>query len=375
MNEGPRPMQPEDYGQVMAVLERAYGMPEHHWLAQYPGMARDRFVWEDHFVICEDERVVSHAALYPRTLVVDGCDIPLGGVGSVATDPDFQGRGHFTRVMQHLSDVMRDRGIPLAVLWGRTSRYRHFGYERAGRRMVFRLSGKQASAAGAAVGSVRGLRPHDDLAWTLAAYSREPLRIARSSSEQLERLTGGASQTWVTGGEGARAYVVLEDGRALECAGDPEGALSVLAYLRDRYNEAGFEVVTPYRDGPVVRGLFDLGAAWRVETIGMFAITDLPRLLLAFAPQLQARALAAELPHGSLTLLNRDTGERATITYEGQVRVDASTAGDPLALSASELTRLLLGPTLERRGRHAAEQRLLDGLFPVDLFIHPLDSV
>jgi len=369
-------MRPEEYDQVMAVLERAFGLPKHHWLAQYPGTARDRLVWEDHFVICEEGRVVCHAALYPRTLVVDGCDVPLGGIGSVSTDPDFQGRGHFSRLMQHLTDVMRDRQIPLAVLWGRTSRYRHFGYEPAGRRVVFRLSGKPASAAGAAAGSVRGLRPHEDLAWTLAAHSREPLHIARSPGGQLERLTGGASQTWVTDEEGARAYVLLEDGRVLEYAGDPQGVLEILAYLRDHYHPAGFDVLAPYRDGRLVRGLFEMGASWRVETLGMFAIIDLQRLLRAFAPQLRARAAAAGLPRGArLSLRNGDTGEIASLVWEDEVVIGGGSDGEAIPVTSSQLTRLLLGPSLERQGRNEAEQQLLDCLFPLDLYIHPLDSV
>jgi len=374
--DGPRPMRPEEYGQVMAVLERAFGLPEHHWLTQYPGTARERFVWDDHFVICEQGRVVSHAALYPRTLVVEGDNVPLGGVGSVATDPDFQGRGHFSRLMQHLTGVMRGRGIPLAVLWGRTSRYRHFGYEPAGRRMAFRLSGKPASAAGAVMGRVRGLRPNEDLAWTLAAHSGEPLHIARTSDGQLERLTGGASQTWVTDGEGARAYVVLDDGRVLECAGEPQGVLDLLAYLRNHYYPAGFEVLAPYRDGPVLRGLFDMGAAWRVETIGMFAIIELQRLLRAFAQQLQRRAIAAGLPRGArLFLRNTDTGELCSITWEDEVTIGGESGAEAIPVTSSQLTRLLLGLSLERHGRNEVEQRLLDCLFPLDLYIHPLDSV
>lgn len=371
----PRPMRPEEYGQVMAVLERAFGLPEHHWLAQYPGTARDRFVWDDHFVICEEGRVVSHAAIHARTLVADGVAVPVGGLGGVATDPDFQGRGHFRRLMEHLNAVMREREMPLAVLWGLTPRYRHFGYEPAGRRMVFRLAAAPRSPENQPHMVVRGFDPEADLDWVWAAQERELLRVRRTRDEQGQRLTSPTAQTWVGGLGKAEAYVVYSEGRAVECVGDARAALAILSHLRQNYYQAGFDVVSPYRDGPLARGLYGMGAHWRVDTIGLFAVLDLKRALRTLRPLLERKAEAAGLPHSALSLLNRDTGEQATVTWEGGVHVSDGAAGEPIALSAIELTRLLLGPTLERHGRHAAEQRLLDGLFPVDLFIHPLDSV
>ncbi len=373
--EGPRAMRPEEYDQVMAVLERAFGFPRHFWLSRYPSTARDRFAWDDHHVICDGGRVVSHAAIHSRTLMVDGVAVPVGGVGGVATDPDFQGRGHFRRLMEHLNGVMREQEMPLAVLWGWTPRYRHFGYEPAGRRMVFRLAAAPRLPENQPDMEVRGFEPEADLDWVWAAHERELLRVRRTRDEQGERLTSPTAQTWVGGPGDAEAYVVYSEGRAVECVGDARGALAILSHLRQHYYQAGFDVVSPYRDGPLARGLYDMGAHWRVDTIGLFAVLDLERTLRTLRPLLESKAEAAGLPRGAVSLRNRDTGEQATITLEGGVHVSAGVAGEPIDLSAIELTRLLLGPTLERHGRHAAEQRLLDGLFPVDLFIHPLDSV
>ena len=376
MSDGGQPgvMRPEEYPQVMEVLERAFGYPRHYWLAQYPGVAEDRFVFDDHFVMREEGRVVAQAAIYPYTMMVDGTEVPMGGVGGVATDPAFQGRGHFSRLMHRLNEEMRGRGMALAVLWGMTPRYRHFGYEPAGRRLVFRLAAAPGHADDDVVETMRGFEPGSDLAWTHEARRREAWGVRRSERMQEQCLTGPGLQTWVNHREGEGAYVVLRDGRAIECVGDPTRALELLAHLRHRYFRSGFEVVVSYRDSPLARGLFDLGANWRVETIGMFRVLDLVGTLRAFAPQMQGRALAAGLPHGSLALHNQDTGELASLAFEGEVAV-GSDAQAPISLTASQLTRLLLGPTLERLGEDAGQQRMLDCFFPLNLYLHPVDSV
>ncbi len=64
---------------------------------------------------------------------VRGVIKPMGGVAAVASYPEFRGRGHVTRLLEHAYARMREHGRPVSMLHPfRESFYERFGYVAAG---------------------------------------------------------------------------------------------------------------------------------------------------------------------------------------------------------------------------------------------------
>ncbi len=80
-----------------------------------------------HVLVRVEGRLVAHAALVPRTLWVGGEPVRAGYVEAVATAPGEQGRGHGSRAMAVVNDLVR-----AAYDLGALSTSRHAFYERLG---------------------------------------------------------------------------------------------------------------------------------------------------------------------------------------------------------------------------------------------------
>jgi len=81
-----------------------------------------------HVFIQEDEDVIAHGSVVPRTLHTGGLDVATGYVEAVATLPPQQGRGHGTLIMRAVGAYI-DHSFPLGALCtGAPGFYRRLGW-------------------------------------------------------------------------------------------------------------------------------------------------------------------------------------------------------------------------------------------------------
>src|SRR5262245_23916204 len=107
----PRPVHPDELplvGELLNdVFRRARGVDDQNVLEDFPltfapeNLANCR-------VIAADGRPVSHAAVWPRQLVVDGRRLKLGVITLVATHPAYRHRGFAARLMDQLQALMAE---------------------------------------------------------------------------------------------------------------------------------------------------------------------------------------------------------------------------------------------------------------------------
>lgn len=77
-----------------------------------------------------DGKLVSGAGLYPLTVLLKGAEIGMGGIGGVATWPQYRRQGHIAWLMKEMLQEMRERNLPLSGLWPfNWDFYRKFGWE------------------------------------------------------------------------------------------------------------------------------------------------------------------------------------------------------------------------------------------------------
>lgn len=84
---------------------------------------------EDTWVAVEAGRIVSSVQIFTRTIRLRGEAVALGGIGSVATHPDREGRGHASALLRRAIDDMSARGAVLSLLFtGRRGFYERLGW-------------------------------------------------------------------------------------------------------------------------------------------------------------------------------------------------------------------------------------------------------
>ena len=87
------------------------------------------FRQEDFLVAFDGERPVSCVQIFEKHIRAGDITLPLGGIGSVATDPDFRSGGLASDLMRRQTLVMQQRGYALGLLFtGRFTFYEPLGW-------------------------------------------------------------------------------------------------------------------------------------------------------------------------------------------------------------------------------------------------------
>lgn len=75
-------------------------------------------------------RIAAGVSVMPRTLCLNGCNIPMGGIADVHTLPEFRGLGLASALLRDAVDYMKSRGLLLSLLFADLHDfYGRFGYE------------------------------------------------------------------------------------------------------------------------------------------------------------------------------------------------------------------------------------------------------
>lgn len=249
-------MRAGERGAVLDLLERAFGTRE--VFARY--MDHDPALKPEHTLLAlEGVRPVACVQVFERALHLRRCRISLGGIGSVATHPDWRGRGLATRLVGDALARLRADRRPLALLFTtRFAFYERFGFRQISQRM-FRLRSGQAGEALQHDARVRPFAP-PDLPRVRELYDAycEGLSGATARDEAYwdAQLRFGASplaRFWVAERERVLAYLRCDeiDGRwlATEYARE-RGAAAALAELLVQAVPAGRSLLAPIVPDP-----------------------------------------------------------------------------------------------------------------------------
>jgi GNAT superfamily N-acetyltransferase len=185
-------------------------------------------------------RMVATAQIFPRRLRIAGTEVPTGGIGSVFTRDEARGTGVASSLLLRCQDDLRERGMPLSLLFAS----RHGFYERLGWRLWARSRGLWLRPPAA---------PPPDPRWRLEAF--DPARDLEDAYALHAAYGASRPGTVVRDASFFRAQLAYagNPGEDFVLARDGDGAL--VAYARGAVLD-GVYLVTELarRPGPEAAG-------------------------------------------------------------------------------------------------------------------------
>ena len=121
-----RSPRPDEHEALLDLLERAFD--ERAQFALY--MEADPCYRDDDFLVAFDgQRAVACVQIFEKRIRAGDTILSLGGIGSVATDPDYRSRGLASDLMRRQTVAMQQRGYALGLLFtGRITFYEPLGW-------------------------------------------------------------------------------------------------------------------------------------------------------------------------------------------------------------------------------------------------------
>ena len=103
-----------------------------------------------------DGRIVSHVRIFERRMRVRSVTLPVGGIGSVATYPEYEGHGLATALLRDAIERMERAGYALSFLFtGLIAFYERLGWRAVPQRIYTAQPGEAAGLSAAADVGVR----------------------------------------------------------------------------------------------------------------------------------------------------------------------------------------------------------------------------
>jgi predicted N-acetyltransferase YhbS len=107
-------MRPEEEPAVLDLLETAFGLRAlfESYCTHDPAYRADDFL-----LALDGDRPVSCVQIFTKRIRLRGREVPLGGIGSVATAPSHRGHGLATALLERAIAEMRRRGMEISLLF------------------------------------------------------------------------------------------------------------------------------------------------------------------------------------------------------------------------------------------------------------------
>jgi len=287
--EGPRGAKPGEFGEVMDFLNfvfRSSVSRRPSMGGDYPHLYRESNA-ENLRIIRVNGRIISSVSIYPTHVRWDDAVLKVGGIGGVATDPDFRRHGYAGQVLEDCLEVMEREDYDLSILWtGIADYYRRWGWEHAGEVWNFFIdrttitylplapSGEilTESADARAIDGVRKL--HDE--------SRRGVVRDRELTEIMINIPTRHKIAVLLVHEKPVAYIVYSYGEQADVkdyGGDPEAVLGLMRIAFGREGARRMQIHTPPGDEGVARQLVERGFQVRPEYTGMLTLVNPVRIV------------------------------------------------------------------------------------------------
>ncbi len=346
--EGPRPARPDETAGILRFLDRVFPEIAARYSHVY-ALANEAKGW--FHVVTHKGELAAHIGVIPMDFMLPGGGtLKAGGIGAVATDDKFRGKGLMGSMLTYAAKWMKDEGMPISILWGNRRRYARYGWEPAGMHMGFSLEEEALPLLAHYRLPVREVKDARAAGPALARlHAQSGLGVRRKPEHFQHLLKRKGRRTLAAGPAEKPAAFVLgqahkQDGKAnwrVEAmAGSSEGIYSIFRQLLAK----GWTVkgVTPLSWRKGWPEFYDMAEGWSssITGIGQVKVLDLKATLKAYGASSLEKDLRA------------------------------------LRLTPMQLPRLLFGPLPPQALLPPGPRRdRLAGKLPLPLFLWPAETV
>ena len=324
-------------------------------------------------------RLVAVAGAYPLAWQIGATTLRVAGIAGVATHPRHRDEGLMGAVVSHCVAEARAAGCHLSWLDGLRRRYRHFGYERCGAEIGFRLAARDFAAAGVDAAGLRFRRLREGdvlLAEAQRLHARQEVHWQRPPAEFLSICASWNAELHAAldGGQFAGYLVAGRDPtRVSELIPVDAAATARLAagWCATR-GERGISVAMSPWQTVAAHCLSAIADQTELRCCGNWQAFDWRALLAAV---LGERARGGSLPDGEVVLEIAGTG-RLRLWVDGTAGGCAETGDPPQAvLDPVTAKRALFGPLPAHLAGSAPLPATLESWCPLPLHIPVADRV
>lgn len=315
--------------------------------------------------------IVSHAGSLMATMRSDGLEVPVGGIGGVATKKGFEGKGYASALVSACCEDLAAQGAVLAFLWtGQYDFYRKLGFELVARQWIITADPAFAPALIQKSGGIASrLRYEEYKAQKRESFYPEafaklasyPLGIKRTFAQFQALLSSTGCRVFAAYEEkDLKAYMVMGKGHDLEgyiheWAGDDRSLLALFAHILST-EQVETKLLTPQFTPEEVSWIYaldELGVPMQPGFMSMVKILNFPVL----QSYIVKRVMAMGLDPNKLVL------SRAADGYQVGWDNDIFTG-----ISELQLLQILFGP-------EPPEHSTLGAILPLRLWWWGMDSV
>jgi len=354
----------EDYPEIMDFLLRCFRTiaPDHEPFEDiYPDLYQptDESMGMN-YIIRDGGRIVSLAGIFPLTLRMDQVSLRVAGIGGVATDPAYRGKGYMSSLMGHLKQEVIDRGYPVSWLTGERDRYAHFGWEKAGATLNIVISKlKDISITPWALTQLN--LAEDSLDQVITARNRALIKGLCDEDTLRRKFSRLHSQVLEARSGNAYAYAVLndKDKRLVEWGGDVRGFEALVKRAFHICGELRLSLPALYDE--FTTRLLSFAQQYEI-TVDNMAIFDLRALLLAYEPY-----LVDIWPQGCLLELSiKDDSSSVCCMDSGKIVEAKDSTAFRISLDPLRMASFLFGPVRPSILLNLADNsHWLDSVFPL----------
>lgn len=202
------------------------------------------YSWDVSRIGVLDDRIVAHYGVWDYRMRVGSARLRTGGIGAVATHPDYRKRGLVSLVTRASIDAMTDAGYDMTLLFGIRNFYDRFGYVRAWNHTTFEINADEIPEGAGRVPLERfkvGVVVERDRLYNRQSSGATGTAVRPTFLRHGLGMSRAAGYAWRSNRKLA-GYVIVrppkkEDGPlcCLEYCGDAERAFTALRQLAKRW--------------------------------------------------------------------------------------------------------------------------------------------
>jgi N-acetylglutamate synthase-like GNAT family acetyltransferase len=279
--EVPRQCRESELQETLSLLDLIFHSGKTRRMGKYYPYAYGTGNLHNMRIIKADDRIISHAAIYPRFVnTLDGLELKVGCIGGVATHPDYRDKGYATEVLNDCIRKMEREYYDISILWTDSPDfYRKLGWESAGTELCFNLNPENVSVLPTIKEGVRAEENIYDFSEIRQFYDLKLLRSRRELGEYPLIFNSQRKLYHLRDVKTAGYVLVGDDNSVLEYGGNRNVVCSILRKLVEQGKCPFLKLFTPPRHDCLASYMEELVIPKNSIYLGMIRVISRKKIL------------------------------------------------------------------------------------------------